>query len=307
MSKKRIMVVEDEGITAMRIKNSLEQMGYDVTSMVFTGEEAVIKAAQDRPDLIMMDIVLDGKIDGIEAAGQILSLFKIPVVYLTAHSDEKMLKRIKDTEPFGYINKPFDERELRVVVEIAFYKHEMEQKLKEHKEGLEVKVRERTAELETAVEQLQQAEKKLRLHTKELEESNTALKVLLKQRELDQQEFQNNMLSNIKHLIMPYIEKLKRGRAMSDELVFLNILESNLKDIVSPFSAKLSYQYLDLTPREIMIADLIKDGKQDKDIMEILNVSLDTVKAHRKNIRKKLGINNTKINLRTKLLSIADR
>jgi len=305
MSKKRIMVVEDEGITAMRIKNSLEQMGYHVTSTVFSGEEAVIKAAEDRADLVIMDIVLDGKMDGIEAAGQIRSLLKIPIVYLTAHSDDKMLKRIKDTEPFGYINKPFDERELQVVVEIAFYKHEMEQRLKEHKDALEVKVKERTEELESAIERLQQAEITLRLRAKELEESNTALKVLLKQRELDQHEFQNNMLSNIKHLIMPYIEKLKRSRAMSDELVYINIIESNLKDIVSPFSAKLSYQYLDFTPREIMIADLIKDGKKDKEILEILNVSLDTVKAHRKNIRKKLAINNTKINLRTKLLSIA--
>jgi DNA-binding NarL/FixJ family response regulator len=305
MTKKRIMVVEDEGITAMRIKSSLQQMGYNVTSTVYSGEEAVVKAAEDRPDLVMMDIVLAGKMDGIEAAGQIRSLLNIPVVYLTAHSDEKMLKRIKDTEPFGYINKPFDEGELRAVVEIAFYKYEMEQKLKELKEWLEVKVSERTSELESAFEQLKQAEKKLRLRAKELEESNTALKVLLKQRDMDQQEFQNNMLSNIKHLIMPYIEKLKKSRAMSDELVYLNIIESNLKDIVSPFSANLSYQYLDFTPREIMVADLIKDGKQDKDIMEILNVSIDTVKAHRKNIRKKLGINNEKINLRTRLLSIA--
>jgi DNA-binding NarL/FixJ family response regulator len=305
MSKKRIMVVEDEAITAMRIKKSLEQMGYTVASTVFSGREAVKEAEEDKPDLVLMDIVLQGDMDGIEAAGQIHSRFNIPVVYLTAHSEEKILNRIRNTEPFGYINKPFDERELRVVVEIAFYKHEMEQKLKEHKEELEVKVSERTAELESAIEQLQQAEKKLRLRAKELEESNTALKVLLKQRELDQQEFQNNMLSNIKHLIMPYIEKLKRSRAVSEELVYLNIIESNLKDIVSPFSAKLSYQYLDFTPREIMVADLIKDGRQDKDIMEILNVSLDTVKAHRKNIRKKLGIKNAKINLRTKLLSIA--
>ncbi|MBI4682591.1 MAG: helix-turn-helix transcriptional regulator [Nitrospirae bacterium] len=131
------------------------------------------------------------------------------------------------------------------------------------------------------------------------------MKVLLKQREQDHKDFENNMLSNIKYLIMPYLEKLKRGRDMSDELVNLSVIESNLKDIISPFASKLSFQYLDFTPKEIMVADLIKDGKQDKDIMEILNISLDTVKAHRKNIRKKLGINNAKINLRTKLLSLA--
>ena len=102
------------------------------------------------------------------------------------------------------------------------------------------------------------------------------------------------------------MEKLKKNRKMSDELDYLRIIDSNLKEIVSPFSSKLSFKHLNFTPKEIMISDLIKDGKQDKDMMEILNISLDTVKAQRKNIRKKLGINNQKINLRTKLLSLAE-
>jgi DNA-binding NarL/FixJ family response regulator len=306
MAKKRIMVVEDEGITAMRIQRSMEDMGYTVTSIVISGEEAIEKAEEDKPDLVVMDILLSGKMNGIEAAGKINSRFNIPVVYLTAYSDKKMIKTIKKTEPLGYIIKPFDERELRIVVEIAFYKHEMERRLKEAKDELTEKVKERTAELQSTIERLQKTEKKLSIHAEELAESNTALKVLLRQREKDQKEFENNILSNIKHLIMPYLEKLKKNRRMSDELVYLSIIESNMKDIVSPFSAKLSFQYMNFTPREIMIADLIKDGKQDKDIMEILNISFDTVKAHRKNIRKKLGINNKMINLRTKLLSLSE-
>ncbi len=306
MGKKRIMIVEDESITAMRIKNSLEDIGYSVTSTEFTGEEAVKKAAEDLPDLVLMDIVLDGRMDGIEAAGKIHSSFNIPVVYLTAHSDNKMLKRLQATEPFGYIIKPFDDRELRIVVEIAFYKFGMEQKLRESNEMLEVKVKERTAELESTIGLLKETEKNLRIHAEELQESNTALKVLLKQRDRDRKEFENNILSNIKYLIMPYMEKLKKNRNMSDELDYLRIIDSNLKEIVSPFSSKLSFTHLNFTPKEIMISDLIKDGKQDKDMMEILNISLDTVKAHRKNIRKKLGINNKKINLRTKLLSLAE-
>lgn len=131
MAKKRIMVVENEGITAMRILNTLEEMGYAVTQTVFSGVEAVKKAKKDKPDLVLMDIVLRGEMDGIEAAGQIHSRFNIPVVYLTANSDEKMLKRIKKTEPFGYIIKPVEERELHIAVEIALYKHEMEEKLRE--------------------------------------------------------------------------------------------------------------------------------------------------------------------------------
>jgi PAS domain S-box-containing protein len=147
--------------------------------------------------------------------------------------------------------------------------------------------------------------KRLQMHARELEESNTALKVLLKQRENDKREIEEKILSNIKHLILPYITKLKLNRKMSDELVYLNILESNMKEIISPFSICFSSNYLNLTPREILIADLIKDGKQDKEITEILNISLDTVKSHRKNLRKKLGIVGKKTNLRSHLLAFS--
>lgn len=163
MKKKRIMVVEDEGITAMSIQSSLKKLGYDVTSLVFTGEEAVKKAEEEHPDLVLMDIVLDGRMDGIEAALQIHASCHIPVVYITAHSDEKMLRRIKESEPFGYIVKPFDDHELRMVVEIALYKNGMDRKLREseselkkHRERLSRLVAERTADLSSAIELLKE-------------------------------------------------------------------------------------------------------------------------------------------------------
>jgi PAS domain S-box-containing protein len=151
-----------------------------------------------------------------------------------------------------------------------------------------------------------QAENKLMMRARELKESNIALKVLLKQRENDRGELEAKILSNVKHLIMPYIEKLKKSRAMSDELAYLNILKSNLNEIISPFAHKLSSDYFDLTPKELQIADLIKDGKQDKDIIELLHVSIDTVKFHRKNIRRKLGIYGKRTNLRNHLMSISN-
>jgi DNA-binding CsgD family transcriptional regulator len=179
-----------------------------------------------------------------------------------------------------------------------------EKAVKTAMDELEVKVNERTTKLKSTIELLRKAKKKLRIHTGELEESNAALKVLLKQRENDRKEFEDNILSNMKHLILPYIEKLKKNRSLSDELDYFNILESNLNEIVSPFSSKLSFRYMDFTPKEILVAGLVKDGKQDKDIVEILNVSPNTAKTHRQNIRKKLGISGKKINLRTKLLSL---
>jgi signal transduction histidine kinase len=157
------MIVEDEGITAMSIKNSLEETGYTVSSVVSTGEEAVKKSGEDRPDLVLMDIVLNGQMDGIEAARHIQSRFNIPVVYLTAYSDDKMIDRVRETTPFGYIIKPFDERELRVAVEIALYKHDIERKLieserelRKHREQLSKLVEERTSELRSSYDLLKE-------------------------------------------------------------------------------------------------------------------------------------------------------
>ena len=134
MGKKRIMVVEDEGITALRIQGILQELGYAVSSLEISGEDAVTKAAAEKPDLVLMDIALSGTMDGIEAAGQIYSRLHIPVVYLTAHSDEKTLERAKSTGPFGYILKPFDRHEVRISLDLAFSKHEMEQKLRTNEE-----------------------------------------------------------------------------------------------------------------------------------------------------------------------------
>lgn len=136
MSKIKILVVEDESIVAMDIKHRAESLGYMVTDVTPSGEEALELVKVKRPDLILMDIVLKGKIDGIEAAQRIHDEFDIPVLYLTAYSDEETLKRAKITEPFGYIIKPFEDRELHSSVEIAIYKHEMERKLKESEKWL---------------------------------------------------------------------------------------------------------------------------------------------------------------------------
>jgi PAS domain S-box-containing protein len=129
MSSVKILVVEDESIVAMDIKHRLENMDYVVPAVVSSGEEAVEKVSETLPDLILMDIVLRGEIDGIEAAQIIKDNYNIPVLYLTAYSDEKTLKRAKITGPFGYIIKPFEDRELHSAIEVARYKHEMETKL----------------------------------------------------------------------------------------------------------------------------------------------------------------------------------
>ena len=118
MKKTKILIVEDEAIVAQDLEGTLGRMGYLVPAIVSTGEEAIQTAAQTRPDLVLMDIVLHGKMNGVEAAERIRFELGIPVVYLTAYADEKTLDRAKRTEPYGYLLKPFDERELHSTIEI---------------------------------------------------------------------------------------------------------------------------------------------------------------------------------------------
>lgn len=118
----RILVVEDEMIVAMAIKKSLKNLGYDVVGHTTRGEDAILKAGELRPDLILMDIRLKGEMDGIDAAGRIKSLYDIPVIFLTAHSDLDTMQRAIKAEPAGYLVKPFNERELHTNIEMSLYK-----------------------------------------------------------------------------------------------------------------------------------------------------------------------------------------
>ncbi|MEN7546553.1 PAS domain S-box protein [Rapidithrix thailandica] len=129
--KKRILIVEDESVTALLLEQQLELFGFEVVSTESTGEEAIETALKSRPDIILMDVILSGELDGIASAERILEYMDIPIIYLTANSDKTTVERAKATGPFGYLLKPFEETELKVAVEIASYKHEMEKKLKQ--------------------------------------------------------------------------------------------------------------------------------------------------------------------------------
>ena len=130
MSRETILIVEDEAITGMGLKKSLSDLGYVVIGIVPTGEQAIEVAVEQKPNIVLMDIQLAGKMDGITAAENIRIRTRIPVIYLTKHSDHRFVQKAKITEPFGYIIKPVSEAELKTTIEIALYKAGIEQKLK---------------------------------------------------------------------------------------------------------------------------------------------------------------------------------
>ena len=165
-----------------------------------------------------------------------------------------------------------------------------EEMLSESYEKLEKRVEERTLELH--------------LNSEMLGETNTALRVLLKRRDEDKTELEEKVLVNIQELIQPSIDKLKRAQLKTTQKLHVDVLESNLNDITSPFLHRLSMEQMKFTPSEVQVSNLIKQGRTTKEIAEYLNLSPRTVDFHRDKIRKKLGLNKEKVNLRTYLLTI---
>ena len=140
MKEAKILIVEDENIVALNLQTRLKSLGYQVAGMASTGEDAVKKCAETMPDLVLMDIMLRGEMDGVAAADQIREKYHVPVVYLTAYADDVTLERAKVTEPFGYMLKPFEVKEIRTTIEIALYKHRMDRLLQESEERYSVAV-----------------------------------------------------------------------------------------------------------------------------------------------------------------------
>jgi len=159
--------------------------------------------------------------------------------------------------------------------------------------------------LKQTEEALRESEAQLKRQKVELEEANIALKVLLKQREEDKTEIEQKVIANVKEMVMPYVEKLKRVSLKPKDKRVVEIIDSHLQDIVSPMIQKLTNASIILTPQEIQVASLVKDGKASKEIADILNVAETTVHFHRKNLRKKFGLSNSQTNLRSYLISLS--
>ncbi len=159
--------------------------------------------------------------------------------------------------------------------------------------------------LKLAEEALREREQELQDQALRLEEANIALKVLLKQREQDKSDLEQKVLSNIREMVLPYVERLLSANLKPRERSFTEIIDAHLNEIISPFLQRLSAAHIFLTPQEMQVASLVKDGRTSKEIAEILTISDTTVHFHRKNLRKKFGLKKTRTNLRSYLLSLS--
>jgi len=152
---------------------------------------------------------------------------------------------------------------------------------------------------------LQKSQEELIEQKQSLEETNIAMKVLLKQREEDKLDLEKKVLNNVKDLVLPYVEKLKNPRLKARDRTLVDIIDTHLHDIISPLLQRFTNAKILLTPQEMQVASLVKDGKTSKEIAGVLNVSETTINFHRKNLRVKFGLTNQRTNLRSYLLSIS--
>jgi PAS domain S-box-containing protein len=214
----------------------------------------------------------------------------------TAYSDS--LREGRDTYEIEHRVVKRDTGEIRYVHEKCIH-----QKNKDNQIIRSIGMVHDITERKQAEEAIIQREKELHDKTQSLEELNTALKVLLEKRQEDKVQAEEKIMINIRELVKPYLEKLKNEGLNKSQKTYMDIIESNLDEVVSSFTVRLSSSHLNLTPTEIQVANLIKQGKRSKEIAELIHISPKSVAFHRGNIRKKLGLQNKKTNLRSYLLS----
>ncbi|MEN8246359.1 MAG: LuxR C-terminal-related transcriptional regulator [Thermodesulfobacteriota bacterium] len=286
----RLLLVEDDKVDQIAFARFVKakRLNYIFTTAGSKSEARRI-AGRKKFDIIIADYILGD--------GTVFELFDVfkgqPVIVTTGAGSEEVAVEAMKRGAYDYLIKDTAGRYLKTLplrVDIALNRRRTEQQLQEYQENLEALVLERTQQLD--------------IETQKLEEMNTALKVILGQRNEDRVRIEETILSNLKELVFPYISSLKKLERNKQKSAYLEIVESNLNSIIEPFARRLSSKFINLTPMEIKVADLIKHGKSTKEIAEIFSLSQKTVETHRSIIRRKLGLTHKKANLRTFLLSL---
>ncbi len=283
----RILILEDVKTDAELCEDELREAGMVFTSRCVQDRVSYLKALDEfSPDMILSDYSLPS-FDGLSALKLALQKCpEVPFIFVSGALGEETAIELLKQGATDYVLKSRLSR-LGPAVSRA---------LQEAKERKERKM---------AEEALKKREQALVLKSRSLEEANTALKVLLQHREEDKAALEEKVLVNVRKLVLPYIENLKHLGLNEKQTNQLKTAEENLKKIVSPFLHNLTSSYLELTPREVQVANLVKEGKTTKEMTEILNISTTAVDFHRKNLRTKFGIKNKRTNLMAFLTSLS--
>jgi DNA-binding NarL/FixJ family response regulator len=298
-----ILIVDDEDPVRVLLRRILEDTGHSIL-LAANASQARQQLKEQDIALILCDVMMPGE-SGLDLLHFVKRKYPdTGVVMVTAVADTQTARTILDLGVYGYIVKPFDGSQIIITVENALRRRELERRDRLNREGLERIVRERTAELEGKNRQLTAKEIELRDRAEELKEFNSALRILLKKREEDKKDLEENLLSQTRDIALPYLEKLKHSGLTTEQQSLVRVLESSLNELTSPMAKALSSRALDLTPTELQVADLIKHGKRTKEIAQMLHLSTNTIVSHRYNIRTKLGLKRKKVNLRTYLQSL---
>ena len=283
----RILILEDVPTDAELVQFELTEAGTTFVPLCVADRASYLKALDEfSPDIILSDYSLPS-FDGISALKIAVSRCPdVPFIFVSGALGEETAIELLKQGATDYVLKS---RLSRLAPAVTRALQEVEER----------RVR------KAAEEALKKREQALELKTRGLEEANTALKVLLQRREEDKADLEEQVLANVRKLILPYLENLKHLKLNENQLAQVEMVEQNIREIVSPFLRNLTSTYLELTPREIQIANLVKEGKTTKEMTDILNISATAVDFHRKNLRSKFGIKNKKTNLMAFLSSLS--
>jgi FixJ family two-component response regulator len=303
---KKILVVDDEKDFADIIRCLLQKKGFQVTA-AYGGTEAIGLVRSESFDMVITDICMPPP-DGVEIMKAVRSVNdETEIIVITGYpSVDLAVNSLRDFQVYDFCMKPLTDIPLFF---LKIHKAFERQSLRKEKSILLEKLISANRELKQEISRHEKTEKSLRNSEKELhgekqrlKDINIALKVLLNQREKDKKRLEEKVFFNIQKLILPYLEKLKAGGSDKQQNSLLSIIEDNLNGIAAPLIRGLSPELLQLTPKEIEICNLIRQGRTSKEIAEIFCLSPRTVDTHRNNIRKKIGLDQ-KSNLRTFLLT----
>lgn len=295
MSQTKILLVDDEELLRLTVSRDLQDADYAVET-VEDGHQACASLAENSYDMVVTDLVMEG-IDGMQVLKE--AKHRDPtcgVILLTGYGNMdsaiEALRRGAD----DYLLKPYQREELFFRLARCLEKGKLRRELRK----TEKKLRQSHAELEKKV---QKRTMELQMKNQEISDANTSLRVLLEQQERSKKEIEQTISNNLKENILPYLDLLKEEMKDRKGEIYSTIIETNIDKITSSFSNELSSKLLNLTPREIQVANLVRQGRTSNNIAELLNLTHGTVESYRLNLRKKLGINGRKINLRSYLLS----